>query len=200
MKKLFGLGLFALLAVAALFVGPAANASTGCLQWGTCSVTTQVSVTLTGGTICIWSSGVFDFGTYTVSSLSQTVTGAFVGAQGYFFVDDQKGANPGYYTTLQMSGNLVGTGGQFISWSNVYVQAGSPELLAWVANPRVYTHWDVSSYASLWAARQFINRDSANNQGIIGKYGTLPGMQLVIPPYQGVGTYVWTLVFTLYEN
>lgn len=200
MKKLFGLGVFALLAVAALFVAPSANASTGCLQWGTCSVTTQISVTLTGGNICIWSSGVFDFGTYTVSSLSQTVTGAFVWAQGYFFVDDQKGSSQGYYTTLQMSGNLVGTWGEFISGSNVYVQAGSPELLAWIDNPRVYTHAGMSSYQNLGTARQFINRDTANNQGIIGKYGTLPQMQLVIPAYQGVGTYVGTMVFTLIEN
>jgi len=51
---------------------------------------------------------VFDFGNFMVSSFEQTVSGAF--ATGYFFVDDLKGADSGYYTTVQMSGHLVVSG------------------------------------------------------------------------------------------
>ena len=200
MKKIFGLALFALLATLAFF-GNTANASTGCMQWGTCSVTTQVSVNLTGGNICIWSSGNFGFGQYTVSSLSQTVTGAFVGVNSYFFVDDQKGIDTGYYTTVQMSGHLVSNNGSVISGQNVYMMTSTtPVLIAWRDNPRVIIHAGMASFQSLDSARQLINRNAAANAGLTSKYGTLPTMQLVIPAYTPVGTYTGTLVYSLYEN
>lgn len=197
MKKLLSLAIFGFLALC--FISTA-HAGTGCVSGGTCNTTTTVSVTVTWGNLCIGSSGTFNFGTYTVSSSSQTVTGAFT--TGYFFVDDLKGANSGYYTTVQMSGNLVGTGWEVISGQNVYMQTASTgvTLLAWRANSRVYVHTGMLTYQALNVARQLIKRDTANNQGILGMYGTLPLMQLVIPAYQGVGTYVGTLVYTLIEN
>jgi len=76
----------------------------------------------------------------------------------------------------------------------------TPLLLNGRANVRVYIHASMSSFQSLNSARQLINRNAANNQGLLSMYGTLPNMQLVIPAYQGVGAYQGTLVYTLIEN
>lgn len=88
-----------------------------------------------------------------------------------------------------------------ISGQNVYMQTNTtPILLAGRVNPRVAIWTGMASYQTLNVARQLIYRNSANNQGILSMYGTLPLMQVVIPAYQGVGTYIGTLVFTLTEN
>jgi len=47
----------------------------------------------------------------------------------------------------------------------------------------------MSAFQSLDAPRQLIKRDNAVNLGIIGQYGVLPQMQLIIPAYQAVGAY-----------
>ena len=61
---------------------------TGCVGGGTgCNTNTIVTVTLNPGDICIGSTGAFDFGAYTVSSSSQTVSGTFSSP---FYVDDLK--------------------------------------------------------------------------------------------------------------
>lgn len=58
----------------------------------------------------------------------------------------------------------------------------------------------MSAYQSLDTARQLIIRNTAANNGIIGQYGVLPQMQVIIPAYQAVGSYTGTLTYTLYTN
>jgi hypothetical protein len=58
----------------------------------------------------------------------------------------------------------------------------------------------MAGYQSLDTARQLINRNTAANFWVVGQYGVLPDMQLVIPAYQSVGVYTATLTYTLYEN
>lgn len=196
MKKFFGFLILGLLCI-----GWAAFAGTWCVSGGTCSTTTTVRVTISWWNICIGSSGVFDFGNFMVSSFEQTVSGAF--ATGYFFVDDLKGADSGYYTTVQMSGHLVVSGwSAVISWSNVYLRTSSatPTLLQGQPNAGVIIHAAATWFQSLDAARQLILRNVWANNGVISMYWTLPLMQLVIPAYQPVWVYVGTMVFTLYEN
>jgi hypothetical protein len=67
-------------------------------------------------------------------------------------------------------------------------------------NTRVEVQADMAAYQSLDVARQLIIRDTATNDGVVGKYGVLPQLQLVIPAYQSVGTYTATLTYTIYEN
>ncbi|HMY80265.1 MAG TPA: hypothetical protein PLW93_03900 [Candidatus Absconditabacterales bacterium] len=195
------LGLFGLLVVAGAF--NAVYAGTGCLNTGTsCTTTTQVEVEILPGDICIGSTGSFDFGNYTASSSSQTVNGTFTDP---FYVDDLRGSNTGYYTTVQLSGDLVGPGGATISGSNVYMQTtaiGNPGITTLAGSPNTLVVIDagMGSYQSLDVARQLIKRPAGANSGVVGMYGTYPLMQLVIPPYQAVGTYTATLVYTLYEN
>ena len=76
------------------FVAWWAYAGTWCLAtWATsCATTTQVQVQILPGNICIGSTGAFNFGTYTVSSSAQTVSGSFTNP---FYVDDLKWSNTG---------------------------------------------------------------------------------------------------------
>ena len=195
MKKLL-LSLF----ISILCIWGAAFAGTWCI-WdpGGCDTTTTVSVTITWWTLCIGSSGAINLGTFSALATSQTVTGAFV--TGYFYVEDLKGADSGYYTTVQMSGHMVGTGWAVISWSNVYMQSSTtPTLLNGRANSRVIVRAGMASFQSLDTARQLILRSGANNQWLLSMYWVLPTVQVIIPAYTPVGTYVGTIVYTLYEN
>jgi hypothetical protein len=183
-------------------------AGTGCIATGatSCNTTTQVQVDILPGNICIGSTGAYNFGSYTVSSTSQTVNGSFTAPDGYFWVDDLKGANSGYYTTVQLNAlGMVGPNGVTIPAANVFMKTpaiGNAGIttMAGTANPRVEVHPGMAAYQSLNAARQLIIRNTAPNFGVVGKYGTLPQLQLLIPAYQSVGNYVATLTYTLYEN
>jgi hypothetical protein len=185
-----------LLSVAALatVVGFAsfADASTG-------KVNTTVEVEILPGDVCIGATGAFDFGDYTVSSSLQTVTGAFTD---YFWVDDLKGADSGYYTTLQLSGDLVGPGGATIPAANVFtnVTTTGTTLVTGSANANVVVADGLAAWSALDSAQTFIKRDTGTNNGLLGQYGSLPQLRVDIPAYQAVGTYTATLCYTLYEN
>lgn len=201
MKYLFGLAMFCLLSL----FGSLAHAGTWCMQSGTCKVTTQVSVSLTGGDICIWieftTGNTLHLGTHTVSSNTQVVTGTYA-PRTYWYVDDKKGIDAGYYTTVQISGHLMTSSWMILSWENLYMKTPSLNYihLWWAHNARVVIDDGMAEYQSLHVARQLIKRNTAANNGIVGKYWTLPLVQLVIPAYQPVWEYTSTVVFTLYEN
>ena len=78
--------------------------------------------------------------------------------------------------------------------------SGGITLLAGTTNARVIVNAGMANYQTLEAPKNLIQRDNAPNFGVIGKYGVLPQMQVVIPAYQSVGQYTGTLVFTLHEN
>lgn len=175
-----------------------------CLTGGpSCSENVTVQVEIQPGDICIGNTGSFDFGTYTASATAQTVTGVFTDE---FYVEDLNGGFSGYYTTLQLSGDLTSaTGGNVISGSNVSVKtdatgAGGITTMAGTANTRVVVDAGMAAFQSLDSARTLIKRDPATNFGIVGQYGVIPEMEVVIPAYTPVGVYSATMVYTLYEN
>jgi len=206
MKKLMMTGLACASFAILWFVSNQTFAGTGCIGTGTnCFTTTTVQVSILPGNLCIGSTGDFNFGSFAVSSAAQTVSGAFVWSGGYFYVDDLRGNDAWYYTTLQLSADLSGPGTAKLGSGNVYVKTASQgsagiTLLAGNANTAVIINAAMSAFQSLDAPRQLIKRDNAVNLGIIGQYGVLPQMQLIIPAYQAVGAYTWTLTYTLYSN
>ena len=181
-------------------------AGTGCIGTGaSCFTTTAVQVSILPGNMCIGSTGAFDFGSFVASSSVQTVSGSFVGTGGYFFVDDLRGSNSGYYTTVQLNADLSGPGTSTMLRTNVFIKTpavGSAgiTLMAWSANTNVQVQAGMAAFQSLDTARQLIIRNTGTNNGLIGQYGVLPQMQLIIPAYQAVGTYTGTLTYTLYSN
>lgn len=181
-------------------------AGTGCIGTGTsCFTTTSVQVSILPGNMCLGSTGSFDFGSFTASSSAQTVNGSFVGSGGYFYVDDLRGADSGYYTTVQLAADLIWPGAATMLRSNVFMKTAAIgnagiTTLAGTANTNVQIQAGMTAYQSLDTARQLIIRNTAANSGKIGQYGVLPQMQLIIPAYQAVGTYTGTLTYTLYSN
>jgi hypothetical protein len=75
--------------------------------------------------MCLGSTGAFDFGSFTASSSSQTVSGSFVGSGGYFYVDDLRGSNSGYYTTVQLNADLTGPGVATMLRTNVFMKTAA---------------------------------------------------------------------------
>lgn len=208
--KLKGMGLFAgfgaLLAMVYLLVPTTPTAAAqSCIGSGaSCNVSTTVNLTITQWDICIGSEGTFNFDPTMISSTQTTVNGAFSG-NGHFYVDDLRGADKWYYTTVQMSGALVGPNGASIPAANVSMKTpttgpGGITLLAGTTNSRVVVNAGMANYQTLETPKNLIQRDTATNFGVIGKYGVLPQMQVIIPAYQSVGQYTGTLVFTLHEN
>lgn len=174
-----------------------------CLAWAaSCTEDVTVSVEVISGDICIGTTGTFDFGSYTASATAQTVTGAFVDE---LWVEDLNGGDAGYTTTLQLSGDLTSTNGDTIPTSAVSVKtdatgAGGVTTMAGSANTRVEVDAGMAAFQTLDSARTYIKRDTAANFGLVGQYGALPELQVVIPAYTPVGTYSTTLVYTLIEN
>jgi hypothetical protein len=195
-KKIWVLWLLAAFAVVGF--GGATQAS--CIWTGSsCAENVTVQVEILPGDICIGTTGSFDFGQYTVASTSQTQTGEFTDE---FWVEDLKGDDAGYYTTLQLSGNMEGPGSEFIPAANVSVKVDSTTVItmAGSANPNVEIPAGLLSFNALNSAVTFIERQTGANNGLIGMYGAIPELQVLIPAYQAVGTYVATMVYTIYEN
>lgn len=173
-----------------------------CLGWGTeCEESVTVEVEVTPGDICIGTTGSFDFGTIVSSASAQTVTGAFTDE---FWVEDLKGDDAGYTTTLQLSGDLQ-SGTNTIASSNVSAKTASTWpwaiiLMNGTANSNVEVDAVMATFQSLDSPVTFIKRDNAPNSGIVWQYGALPEMEVNIPAYQPVGVYTGTMVYTLIEN
>ena len=182
--------------VSLISLSSVAEAGTGCVGGGTgCSTNTIVTVTLNPGDLCIGSTGDFNFGAYTVSSSSQTISGTFSSP---FFVDDLRGSNSGYYTTVQMSGNLLWSWSNSIAATNVSMRTSAVgnagiTTMAGSANTNVIVNAGMSAYQTLNTPRRLIER-------VNGQYGVTPQMQLIIPAYQAVGSYSGTLVYTMYNS
>jgi hypothetical protein len=201
-KSLLTLAVLSIGAVALTTISPSVSAGTGCLGTGAnCSTNTTVTITINPGDVCIGSTGVFNFGAYTVSSASQTVNGTFSSP---FYVDDLKGSNSGYYTTVQMSGNLIGGSGSIssanVSMKTTAVGNAGITTIAGSANTSVIVNAGMTAFQTLNTPRRLIERLSGANFGIIGQYGVTPQLQLLIPAYQTVGAYSGVLVYTLYNS
>ena len=97
---------------------------------------------------------------------------------------------------------MDGPGTATIPAANVSVRVPNTTvtLMAGSANAGVVLPAGLTTFTALNSAVTFLNRVDGTNNGLIGKYGKIPEMQVVIPAYQSVGTYTATLVYTLYEG
>lgn len=189
MKKLLKKAIMPTLvaAVAVLAVSSSTNAQQS----------TDVYLTITGGSVTISGATTFNFGTFTVSDTVVTQDKQFTGAAEVFSVRDTKGVDAGYYTTLSVT-NLSGSAANFIPASNVYIKADTVTKLDGTDNANVVVN--IPTYTALDTPVTFLKRDTAVNNGVIGEYGTWPWLRVEIPAYQTVDTYQGTLTYTLYEN
>jgi hypothetical protein len=73
-------------------------------------------------------------------------------------------------------------------------------LLNGNANPLVVLDAVWSAYRAANAPLTFTKRDPGPNAGVIGWYGVLPSVQVVIPAYQAIGNYTSVITYTLFER
>ncbi len=99
-----------------------------------------MSVPIAEGTVTISSPAAFAFNSIPASFITGVATQDFTGVTNYFTVNDLKGIDSGYNTTLQIAGDLV-TGAYRISSGNVAFKADYAVaiLLSGTTNPRVVT-------------------------------------------------------------
>ena len=118
-----------------------------------------------------------------------------------FYVQDLKGTDSGYNTTLQLSGGLA-AGSNTIPTSSVFFKSasGTPTLLSGMANARVVLDSWSTAYQNFSSARTFITRAAGVNNGTLGQYGAQIWLRIDIPAWQAAGTYTTSLVYTLIEN
>jgi hypothetical protein len=116
----------------------------------------------------------------------------------YFKVDDQKGTNSWYYTTISITdltwsnGTIPNTSIQFKAWWLT--------LLEWMPNPRVTLGSGLNNYQTFNWTLTYIKRDTAENYFVKAKYGDTPRIKVDIPAYQETDSYRATITYTLYEN
>lgn len=158
------------------------------VSWSTVSVEVPESIDLWG---------------YSGSSIPVTLSKTLSGEMETFYIDDQKGSDQGYYTTIQISDFVW----QMYSWvvpaSNAKISISSGAMLTYAGaeNPDVFIN--VQNNTVLDSALTFIERASWPNFLRIGKYYPDPNnitINLDIPAYQSIDDYTATLTITLYDD
>ena len=170
------------------------------MQWAD-AANTLVNMQITPGTVTYGAPAALTFATTLSTSFSsQTLAQDFTGVANYFWIQDLKGADSGYNTTLQMSGNLV-AGSNNIPGANVsFKSVGTITTVSGTVNAAVQFDAWAAAYQALNVSRTFVYRPIAANAGKIGYYGSNINLQVNVPASQAAGSYAGTLVYTLIEN
>lgn len=165
------------------------------------AATTTVSMSITPGVVTYGAPASLTYtATLSASFAAQTLNQDFTGVANYFWAQDLKGADSGYNTTLQLSGNLV-NGWNAISGSAVSFKAvGSITVVSWSTNARVVLDAGTSAYQALDSSKNFVKRNNAANFGVIGYYAATINLKVDVLAGQPAGAYAGTLVYTLIEN
>lgn len=162
---------------------------------------TTVNFQINNWVITYWGPTALTFSTaLNVSFGLQSINQDFTWSVNYFWVQDLKGTDSWYNTTLQLSGNLTSSWNA-ISGSNVsFLAVGWVTVVSWSTNARVVLDAGTAWYQALNASRNFIKRNTAANFGVIGYYAANINLKVDVPAGQPAGNYAGTLVYTLIEN
>lgn len=146
----------------------------------------------------IGTTGSFNFGTFGVAA-APVVTGKQFTGTDYFWTDDMKGSNSGWYSTISVT-DLTGTNGTIGSGNiAMKVTTTGTTLITGTANTNVVVANTLINYTALNSPVTFMQRTAGTNLGKLGRYATFPWLQVTIPAYQAVGSYHATLIYTLYD-
>ncbi len=145
--------------------------------------------------LCIYAPDIYNSWVLNASSSGQNLTYQF----DYFRIEDSKNNSSWYYTTLSVS-NLTWPSGNIISNTNISIKADPLQTIAWYANPNILLNPILSTYRTANIPYNFIYRNQGNNNNLAGIYGSKLWISINVPAYTSVGTYNWTITYTLYEN
>ena len=186
-------------------------ATTGILAFGfalisqcKAEVTTQVELTINKWELTISISGSaatdwLNLGAVNVSNSDQTLSGQF--PANTFVVSDQKWAESGYYTTLQVTDlTWQAKSSHIIAASNVKVKAGWLTTITWVNNTTAWvTVSGLTSYASISSPVNYIKRDPGSGWNLWVYWDAL-WVEVTIPAHTVADKYRGTITWTLYDN
>lgn len=145
--------------------------------------------------LCIEGPNSFSLWSFVTKNIAQTIETE----SNYFTVDDQKGSNSWYYTTVSLW-NLTGNSWAVILNSTINIKASPITLLSGTANPSVILDSWITSYTSIASPVVFIKRNSGSGWNIFWTYGSKITLKVDIPAYKKPDTYSGIITYTLYEN
>lgn len=165
--------------------------------------TSELTLVVSWSTVNIEVPETIDFWSQSGSSMPATISKTLSGEAETFYLDDQKGSDQGYYTTIQISDFVWLAYSWVIPASNAKISISSGTMLTYagVDNPDVFVN--TQSNTMLDSALTFIERDSWSNFLRIGKYYPDPNnitIDLEVPSYQAIDSYAATLTVTLYDD
>ncbi len=114
----------------------------------------------------------------------------------YFWVEDLRGSNTGYYTTIQCDGfygpnNYVITGVQIL-WDLV-------ELVAWIDN-HTLIYSNLNTWTDITIPKMYLYKNDNSMWNYYGnKYGNKPSVRVSVPIDAPAGTYKGKITYTLYD-
>jgi len=165
-------------------------------EQSTSQASTNTELNVLSGELSIEAPSLIDFGEIMVSSSEQIVE-INLEDPNYFTIEDLKGSEDGYYTTLSIS-DLIDNN-KVISAQNVEIQTFNVSTLAGSVDLNVITSlFNFSTFDS--GSPVVLIERKLNSNGIVGKYGVLPSLKVKVPSYQAKGKYTGTLTYTLIEN
>lgn len=151
------------------------------------------------GGITIWSPAVLEFWDIAWASWNEpreiTLTWS-----NFFYVEDLKSASSWYSVTLQM-GDFFRTDNPNIKfrWQALSVKVGSwIELISWTATWVVVEPSIITTLTSLGTAKTILSRN-VDIWWQVWKYKFYPTFLLIVPWWQSLWDYAWTLTYTLIE-
>lgn len=114
----------------------------------------------------------------------------------YFWVEDLRGSDIGYYTTIQCDG-LYGPDNFVITW--IQLLWNSIEFLAWVEN-QTLLYSNLSSWTDITQPQLYFYKiDNTPLNYHINKYWNKPSIRAFIPNDAPAGDYKWKITYTLYD-
>lgn len=166
-------------------------------------VSTDVNLVIAwGDTLSIGATGAFSFDALSVPTTAITQEKQFTGAD-YFWIEDLKGADSGYYTTIQVSDLTGQSTAAIIPAANVVMRTYSTgtTLITGNVNEAVQVPSGMASaYVSFDAPITFVNRGPNANLGVLGKYGIFPRLKITIPAFQAADTYQGVITYILIDR
>lgn len=117
------------------------------------------------------------------------------------FVIDYKWLDKWRYTMISVT-NLTWTLWlwNYIDKSNVYLKINSIYTITWDINDNIKINTQLNDFVNIWNPILYMYRDSWINNRKIWEYWSDFTIKVNIPIYQLPDTYIWNLIFTIYEN
>lgn len=158
-----------------------------------CYANVSVNFSVDPWQITWWVSSGLSLWTIEAGQTQQVLTWQFAG---YFWVQDLKWSDTGWTTTVNCDW-LYWPQWSIITWIYLKAWNSSPNLLLWTIWNVLINQNLINDYEPIEVSISYIHRPQWQNNWKINKYGDIPYIKVIIPPYTPPGNYSWTIYFDL---